>query len=147
VLINRKTSSIDVASDFKKNGDYPVVLVVDDFQISINVIKKHLGNKYVVLESTSGDEALELFDDMYESIDIVILDCIMENTNGLKIYKQMLTKKPKLPVIFISGYTKNDVEKQFGEEINDIFLLKRGYGFRGLFLYTNVDHYNIGDLF
>jgi two-component system, cell cycle sensor histidine kinase and response regulator CckA len=58
------------------------------------------------------------------SIDVVILDCIMNNTNGLKIYKQMLTKRPDLPVIFISGYTKNDVEKQFGEEIQDIFLLK-----------------------
>jgi len=124
VLINRKISPSEFASDFKKNGDSPVVLVVDDFQISVNVIKKHLGDKYVILESTRGDEALELFDEMYESIDVVILDCIMNNTNGMKIYKQMLEKKPGLPVIFMSGYTKNDVEKQFGEEIKDIFLLK-----------------------
>jgi len=124
VLINRKTSPSEVASDFKKNGDSPVVLVVDDFQISINVIKRHLGDKYVIFESTSGDEALEWFDEMYESIDVVILDCVMKDTNGMKIYKQMLEKKPGLPVIFISGYTKNDVEKQFGEEIKDIFLLK-----------------------
>jgi len=124
VLINKKTSPIEVTSDFKKNSNSPVVLVVDDFQISINVIKKHLGSKYVVFESTTGTEALKLFEEIYESIDVVILDCVMKNTNGMKIYKQMLTKKPELPVIFISGYTKNDVEKQFGEEIKDIFLLK-----------------------
>ncbi len=124
VLINKNENKVKIKKNFKKNNDSPVILVVDDFQVSINIIKKHLGNKYVILESTSGDEALELFEEMYESIDVVILDCIMKNTNGLKIYKEMLAKKPDLPVIYISGYTKNDVEKQFGEEIKDIFLLK-----------------------
>jgi PAS domain S-box-containing protein len=123
-LINKKARKFDAAKALKNNNNSPTILVVDDFQISIDIVKKYLNKKYVVFESTTAAEALDLFSELHESIDVVILDCIMDNANGLELYNQMLLIKPDLPVIYMSGYTQNDVERQFGEKISDIFLLK-----------------------
>ncbi|MDA3799712.1 MAG: PAS domain-containing protein [Kiritimatiellae bacterium] len=122
-LLDKKTN-LEISETIKQKSDSKTILVVDDYQMSIDIIKKYLNNDYVIFETTNCNSALDLFSSFSKDIDLVIIDCVMNNINGVELYKKMLEIKPDIPVIFISGFTKNDLEKQFGEKIDKMFLSK-----------------------
>ena len=58
---------------------------------------------YTVLLASNGDEALDIFVDQYENIDLVLLDVQMPGMNGDEALKQMQFIDPKVKVLFITG--------------------------------------------
>jgi len=60
---------------------------------------------YKVIPACNGLEAVELFKQNCESIQLVLLDVVMPTLGGLDAYIQMIAIEPDLPVIFTSGYT------------------------------------------
>ena len=81
-----------------------VVLVVDDDDAVREVtagILVDLG--YVVVEAGSGGAALEIFD-RREDIRAVILDFAMPGMNGADVAREMLGRRPALPILFATGY-------------------------------------------
>lgn len=80
------------------------ILVVDDEQIVIDSIKKHLRyeEKYNVIESLSVIGALELFDKF--KIHIVLTDLMMPEIDGLEFLKLLKDKDDDVMAIVITGY-------------------------------------------
>jgi CheY-like chemotaxis protein/glycine cleavage system H lipoate-binding protein len=79
------------------------VLVVDDEQIILDSIAKHLKREdYTLHLVLSAEEALELMETTY--IDILLTDLMMPNIDGLELMALVRDKRPKLPVIMITGY-------------------------------------------
>jgi two-component system cell cycle sensor histidine kinase/response regulator CckA len=82
------------------------VLVVDDEEMVIEVIEdlfQLLG--YRVLKAESGKEALEVYEENKEEIDMVVLDMIMPGMGGGEIYDRMKALNPQVKVLLSSGYT------------------------------------------
>ena len=60
---------------------------------------------YRVLEAGDGVEALTVTE-QEEEIDLVVTDVVMPRMGGPELVQKLRDKRPDLPVIFMSGYTK-----------------------------------------
>jgi len=82
------------------------VLLVDDEEVVIDVgvqLLKKLG--YNVLEAGSGKEAIRVFSEKSDKVDIVILDMIMPDIGGGEVYDRIKEIDPKVRVLLSSGYS------------------------------------------
>jgi signal transduction histidine kinase/CheY-like chemotaxis protein len=88
----------------KRSAKGAVILLVDDDSAVREVtasILRDLG--HVVIEVGSGGGALDLLD-RNAHIGLVILDFAMPGMNGVEVARQVRTKVPSRPVIFVTGY-------------------------------------------
>lgn len=100
------------------------ILVIDDDEIVRQVLEmllKDLG--YEVISSSEPYEAISIFDLNKDSIDLVISDMIMPKLNGKELFYRIKEIKKNLRFILLSGYTKNNVDEKFLNDI-DLFLEK-----------------------
>jgi two-component system, cell cycle sensor histidine kinase and response regulator CckA len=82
------------------------VLLVDDEEIVIDVgvqLLKKLG--YNVIEAGTGKEAIQLFGEWCDKIDMVILDMIMPDIGGGEVYDRIKEIDPQVKVLLSSGYS------------------------------------------
>src|SRR3989338_5831465 len=83
------------------------ILVVDDDLHIQKLYKEELEEEgYEVVVAGNGAEAMELF--VQENPDIVTLDILMPDVDGIKLLRQMKEKKPRLPVIMSTAYDYRD---------------------------------------
>jgi DNA-binding response OmpR family regulator len=83
------------------------ILVVDDDLHIQKLYKEELEEEgYEVVVAGNGAEAMELF--VQENPDIVTLDILMPDIDGIKLLRQMKEKKPRLPVIMSTAYDYRD---------------------------------------
>ena len=70
---------------------------------------------YRVLEAGSGMDAINIYKDKMEAIDMVILDMIMPKMDGGKTYEKIKEINPNVKVLLASGYS---IEDQATEILN-----------------------------
>ena len=105
----------------KGNGEensnrQPVILFADDDQICLDVgvkILQKLG--YSVLKARDGQEALEVFEDNKDSVDLVILDMRMPY-NGGRAFDQLKQIKSDVKVIIASGFSEDQRIREMYEQ-------------------------------
>ncbi len=81
------------------------VLLVDDEQRILNVgrtICKALG--YTVFTAASGKEALEIYAERKNDINVVVLDMIMPGMGGLDVFLSLKKLNPDIKVLLSTGY-------------------------------------------
>ena len=84
------------------------VLLVDDEDMIIDVGKELLGElDYEVLLARSGQEAIKIYEENEEKIDMVILDMIMPDMSGGDTYDRLKEINPGINVLLSSGYSIN----------------------------------------
>jgi CheY-like chemotaxis protein len=107
-----------VVDDNQRIKNSCTVLLVDDELIVIEPIcelLKRLG--YKVKCAASGEQAIDLFKQEFDDIDVVILDMLMPGMNGKEAFLHIRKIRPEIPVIFASGYNYKD-------QINDFIVGK-----------------------
>lgn len=83
------------------------VLIVDDDPNIRRLYKDELTDEgYEVVVAATGAEALVLFEQ--EDPDIVTLDILIPDIDGIKLLRQMKEKKPRLPIIMSTAYDYRD---------------------------------------
>lgn len=87
-----------------------VVLVVEDEE-PVRAFSAHaLRNKgFKVLEAENAEQALELFRQNKEDIDILVTDVIMPGINGPELASKIKEIKSDISVILMSGYTEEEI--------------------------------------
>jgi len=79
------------------------VLTIDDERIVLDSVQKHLRKENFSLYSVlSVRDALTLMDTT--SMDIILTDLMMPETDGLEFLQLMKERSPRTPVIMITGY-------------------------------------------
>lgn len=77
-------------------------MVVDDHERTRTLLRKVLGAEgHVVLVAEDGDEALRQF--AQHEVDLVLLDLVMPNSNGLLVLSSLRRNGVTTPVIMVSG--------------------------------------------
>ncbi|MBI4688755.1 MAG: response regulator [Nitrospirae bacterium] len=83
------------------------ILVVDDDLHIQKLYKEELEEEgYKVVIAGTGEKAMELF--LKENPDLVTLDILMPDIDGIKLLRQMKEKKPRLPIIMSTAYDYRD---------------------------------------
>ena len=90
------------------------VLVVDDEE-SVRTVARLILEKsgYRVLTAADGLQAIEVFGDDSEGIDLVLLDMTMPHINGADTFTELRRIDPKVRVILSSGYSESDATDRF----------------------------------
>ena len=76
--------------------------------------KRQLG--YSVEVCGSGHEAIEVYSKYQTSIDLVIIDMIMGEINGLECFRELKKTNPRLRAILASGYDLGDKQAEILSE-------------------------------
>ena len=82
------------------------VLLVEDDDSVREVLKVALKARYHVLEASGCQDVKKL---NKKHIDLAIVDYVLSDTNGFEVIELLRERKPKLPVIMITGYGNEDV--------------------------------------
>jgi len=83
------------------------ILIVDDDQNILRLYKEELEEDgYVIVTASNGQEAMEQFE--REVPDLVTLDILLPDVDGIKLLRQMKEKRPRLPVIMSTAYDYRD---------------------------------------
>jgi DNA-binding response OmpR family regulator len=83
------------------------ILIVDDDQNILRLYKEELEEEgYHVVTASNGQEAMEQFDK--ETPDLVTLDILLPDVDGIKLLRQMKEKRPRMPVIMSTAYDYRD---------------------------------------
>src|SRR5690606_21586479 len=61
---------------------------------------------YVVLAASNGIEAMQLFQNHHERIDLLLTDVVMPQMGGKELVESLRRSDPELKVIYISGYSE-----------------------------------------
>ena len=86
-----------------KNIDMKNILVVDDDKNMRNLLSRILAHeRYNTKIAKNGTEALDILN-TYE-IDIVLLDLVLPDINGMDILKTIKIKYPSIEIVMISGH-------------------------------------------
>ncbi|MEE9442596.1 MAG: response regulator [candidate division Zixibacteria bacterium] len=79
------------------------ILVVDDEQVVLDSVKKHLRMEdYNLITVLSAKEGLDLLDK--STLDIILTDLMMPEIDGLELMRIVKDKYPHIPIIMITGY-------------------------------------------
>jgi DNA-binding NtrC family response regulator len=102
--------------DFHSEVDY-VFLLIDDDANYRRLLNSYLKSEYpncMVLEAENADRGLEIMRENKYPIDLLFLDYMMPNVDGLALLKIMDMNMIEIPTIMITAYTE-EVEKRKGE--------------------------------
>jgi len=87
-------------------GTETVLLAEDDTSVR-RLIKEVLEkNGYTVVEAVDGEEAVRVFAENRDKIDILLLDIIMPKMKGTEAYEEIIKMDPKIKALFMSGYAE-----------------------------------------
>lgn len=101
------------------------ILLVDDEEMIIDVGTQMLEIfGYNVLEAHSGPEAIEVYRQHQETIDLIILDVIMPEMSGAEVYDQIKALDPEVKVLLSSGYSIDGQAAEMLEKGCDGFIKK-----------------------
>ena len=108
------------------------VLVVDDEtgirDVAERILVRH---GYDVLVAADADEACDLAERFQGVLDLVLSDVIMPGCNGPELIDRLRAIRPRIPVLFMSGYTGTELEQRasIGENYD---LIEKPFSEQGL---------------
>jgi two-component system response regulator ChvI len=107
---NLRSNLPDPAIDSLTGDTLPRVLLVDDDDLYREALKGELLDAgFAVSDYPDGREALESLGRGH-SYDIVLLDWMIPGMSGLDILRQLKRRNIRLPVIFLTGMSSEDLE-------------------------------------
>jgi CheY-like chemotaxis protein len=101
------------------------VLLVDDEELILDVGQQMLSKLgYNVLIARNGEEAIDIYEKMGESIEIVILDMIMPRMSGGAVFDRLRAIDSDLKALLSSGYSIDGEAKEILARGCDGFIQK-----------------------
>ena len=99
-----------IESERLLNGTETILIVEDEpllFETSRIILVKY---GYKVLYAKDGMEALDVYKEHAGEIGLVVTDIDLPRLNGEKLIKALLEIRPKLKIMFVSGYLEPDMK-------------------------------------
>jgi len=83
------------------------LLVIDDEEFNLEIAELILESRgYTVLSALGGADGLETFRERHSEIDLVLLDMIMPDPDGPRVFHAVRAIDPQARVIAVSGYSQ-----------------------------------------
>ena len=96
-----------------RGGTETLLLAEDDTMVT-NLAKTILGRAgYTVLIAHDGEEAVALFQQHADEIDLLVFDVVMPRMGGHTALRRIRELRPDVPALFTSGYSENAIHTNF----------------------------------
>lgn len=106
-------------------GKTATIMVVDDNdmvrQVIANILREY---NCRVFSFSSSEAALSFVQESSAGIDLLITDVVMPKLNGPQLYRKLCERLPALKVIYISGYTGDEIAQHGISHCREHFLSK-----------------------
>src|SRR2546428_5264558 len=104
--VRRPLQTLPAKAELKDDAPSPprgraVVLVVDDDEAVRDALHLVLDEEYAVIEAAHGRAALDQM--LAQPVDLVLLDILMPDVDGLEILQELKALEPNLPVIMMTA--------------------------------------------
>jgi PAS domain S-box-containing protein len=106
------------------DGKETILLIEDDPMVRAVALRGLTANGYNVLEATNGNEGLLTYAAHVGEVALVITDVIMPGITGYEVEAELRKRNPTLPVLFMSGYSRESLNRSNGEAPARPFLAK-----------------------
>jgi CheY-like chemotaxis protein len=97
-------------------GDSPdalTIMVVDDDQLVLRGARRLLQPQgYRVLPMPGGAEAIKTYEERGHEVDLVLLDLVMPDKDGLEVLKALKKLNPNVEVVIASGYPMDNLDQE-----------------------------------
>lgn len=93
------------------SGDETLLVVEDEAivrAIAVDALRRH---GYTVLQAGDGMEALRVAGEHAGNIDLLVTDVVMPQLGGRELARRLRSKRPKLRVLYVSGYTDSAIAR------------------------------------
>jgi two-component system, cell cycle sensor histidine kinase and response regulator CckA len=90
-------------------GDETVLVVEDEDGVRELVRQILVEHGHAVLTARHGRDALQLADRYERPIDLLVTDVVMPEMGGGELVERLTNRRPDLKVLYISGYTNDEV--------------------------------------
>jgi len=121
------TADESTAAPAVRGGRETILLVEDEPAVSGLVRTSLQRYGYKVRTAASGAEALKEWSEHLNDIDLLITDVVMpDGVSGWELAKQLQSKKPRLKIVYMSGYNSSMTVMESGPVIGEgnVFLPK-----------------------
>jgi CheY-like chemotaxis protein len=89
------------------------ILIVEDEPAVRRMASRALKSQgYAILEAANGAEALEVLSRATGAVDLVLSDVVMPILNGRELSERLAVDRPEIRVLFMSGYTDDDIVRR-----------------------------------
>ena len=102
----------EAISETKLKGDETIFLVEDDPSVRELTLRALNYFGYKVIVSKNGEEALKRFNQNNIHVDLLITDVIMPGIGGKKLVDLLHQHHPDLKVLFMSGYSEDQISRK-----------------------------------
>jgi signal transduction histidine kinase/CheY-like chemotaxis protein len=93
-------------------GSETILLVEDDVSLRHLALRVLRRAGYTVLEAHSSREAISLGVSHSSRIDLLLTDVVMPDLNGRTVAERLSAQRPELRVLYMSGYTDDEVMRR-----------------------------------
>jgi PAS domain S-box-containing protein len=112
-------------ADVPERGSGQTVLVVED-EAAVRSLARHVleSQGYRTIEAANGSDACTLVETLDRPIALVMTDVVMPTMGGAAFASWIREHRPLIPILFISGYTREAAVRGGVVEMGDNFLQK-----------------------
>jgi PAS domain S-box-containing protein len=100
-----------IALSVSSNRGYETILVVEDEDSLRTLVTRILGGLgYTVVTAATAAEALEILGESERAFDLLLTDVVLPGgMQGSDLARRLLSSRPELPVLYMSGYTRDAI--------------------------------------
>jgi signal transduction histidine kinase len=106
------------------DGTETILLVEDEARVRKVMLDVLRRRGYRTLEANRGDEAVRLAKEFKGRIDLAVVDVVMPGMSGPDVIRQIAPTRPKMRVLYVSGYTDEAIVHHHIPESGIDFLQK-----------------------
>ena len=103
------------------------VLMIDDNVQLVNMIEEYFGSHKsikVTLKGYDGIQGINIIEESLNDYDVIVLDLIMPNRDGIYVLEEMKKRNIHKPVIVSTSYNTDEMIRRISEYNVNYFLLK-----------------------
>ncbi|NHJ46981.1 MAG: response regulator [Asgard group archaeon] len=105
-----------------KNTENLKIMIVEDDPLILQLYEQILSQKgyHVIAVASDGAEAVEIYHELPEKPDLIILDFRLPKKNGLEVSKEILARNSTIDILMITGDPLIDQKAIIGPKMSFI---------------------------
>jgi CheY-like chemotaxis protein len=108
-----------------EDGTETILVVEDERELREIITRTLIRHGYRVFQAVDGNDAIKIWEEYKNDIELLFTDVIMPGgINGRELAEKLVAQKPRLKVIYSTGYSADALGKDFHLDVNLNYLPK-----------------------